>query len=173
MLLQHLSVNVHSFSELHLESLVFFLGSEFGAKLFCLRLFIRNVVSCPCPRVIAGLQLLQFAENVFLNDVVVHDALMSFIRSDQHSDIARSFVPKETQFSNPSFFPLFSEAIDFGLELGKFFLFFLPSDLWDFREINKFPVSDNFSLYVFIVITSGLFVFVFFGFGLFYGFFCL
>jgi hypothetical protein len=158
--------------ELDFKAFVVLFGGEFCAKFFSLWFFIGDVVSCPGPRVVAGFELFEMAEDVFVDDVVVHDAFVGLIGSDQDADVAAAFVSQETEVSDTALLPLLFEAVYFRAELGELFFLFLAGDFGHFWEVYEFPVADNFFLNVFVVV-SGVFLLVFFGFVLFDGFFSL
>ena len=88
MFLQNLVVDVDGLIELCFKALIFFFGGKFSAEFLGFWLFVRNVMSCPSPAVVAGFKLFQLAENVLLDNIVIHDALMGFICPDQNSDVA-------------------------------------------------------------------------------------
>lgn len=70
----------------------------------------------------------EVAEDIFFDDIVIHDASMGFLGSNEDSNISRGFVFKETKFSDSSFFPLISKTIDFASKFRELFFLFLSCD---------------------------------------------
>lgn len=79
---QSLSVNADCFIKLNFKALVLFFRSEFGTELLSFWLLIWNIMGSPSPAVVACFKLFQLAKDVFLNDIMVHDAFVSLISSD-------------------------------------------------------------------------------------------
>jgi len=84
----NLCIDFGSLVELHFKTLVFLFRSEFCTKLFSFRLLVRNILGSPSPAIITCFKLLQFTEDVFLDDIVIHDTFVRFVSSHQYSNIA-------------------------------------------------------------------------------------
>lgn len=145
------------FSKLDLEFLPIILRSKLGAELLCTWSLIGNIMSSPSPSIITGFHLLQFTENVFGDDIVIDDTLMSLISTHQHPNITQFLMLQQTQVANSSLLPLIiSEAIDFSTIFSKFIFLLLTCHCRHFRQINYCPVPNYFLLDIFVLIISGV-----------------
>ena len=149
----HLPVQLDGILELSLKTFEVFLGGEFRAKFLGFRFFIRNVVGCPGPGVVAGFELFELAEDVLIDDKVVHDAFVSLFSSHQNANIPTGLVPEEAELTDSSFLPFLPEPVDLGAEFCEFFLLFFTGDFGHLRKVDKLPVANDFLLDIFVFVT--------------------
>ena len=140
------------------ESLHLFFGGESGGQLLDLGFLIGHIIGDPGESIITGLQNRKGPKLlVFFSDVVIHDAFVGFLCSDQDSDMLTSFMFENSHLSDPSLFPLAPEAINFGLELGNFFFLLFSSDEGHLFQIDYFPIPNDFLLNVLLLLVSRVF----------------
>lgn len=151
--------------ELGLEAVELLFRGKFGAELLALWLLVADVVGGPGPGIVAGLHLLQLAEDLLGLNQVVEDALVGFLRPHQHPDQTRLLVLQELELAHSSLLPLAPPSIDFGFKFGYQLLLLLAGDHGDLGQVVDLVGGIEDLLLGVVVLVDLLVLFLIFNFG--------